>query len=80
MKNDSREFPVGFSGESFSFLVGFEMTWNIFVLAFYSWNKARAIVRSNGVVIFMFSRFDKTMATWKPAASTTEASSVKVSV
>lgn len=30
MKNDSREFPVGFSGESFLFLVGFEMTCNIF--------------------------------------------------
>ena len=26
MENDSREFPVGFSGESFSFPVGFEMT------------------------------------------------------
>ncbi len=30
MKNDSREFPVGFSGGSFSFLVAFEMTCNIF--------------------------------------------------
>lgn len=30
MKNDSREFPVGFSGGSFSFVVGFEMTCNIF--------------------------------------------------
>lgn len=26
MENDSREFLVGFSGESFSFPVGFEMT------------------------------------------------------
>lgn len=26
MENDSREFPVGFSGESFSFPVGSEIT------------------------------------------------------
>ena len=43
-------------------------------------SKTSAIFRSNGVVILMFSRLPSTRVMSKPKASTTEASSVKLSL